>query len=230
MDKRIIKTKRALKTALIELLHKKNFEKIRTTEICDRALVSRNTFYNYYADKYALLEDCFATYEETFIHHFDETQRESNPELDRETSFRNLIDTFLDLESDYEGIPLLSSFDLTSLYYRSMTNILEHYEEQAKTFINPSYDLHQLNSFLTLGFWGFVHENPSADREKIRKDCHRLCEDLFQSAIFQKEDGTSASRKVQSSVRTSARTSAGEKLPGEAKRSIQNHPKKEDLS
>ena len=58
-DKRITKTKRSLKAAMIEMLSKEDFEHISITELCRKADVSRITFYSHYNDKYALLDDIF---------------------------------------------------------------------------------------------------------------------------------------------------------------------------
>lgn len=184
MDKRILKTKKALKEALFSLLQEKDFESVKTTEICERALVSRNTFYNYYADKYALLEDCFSDYEEKFLKRFDELQQKNNAAHDIQKSFLNLIDTFFDIEGPYQSISILSSFDLQALYYRSFMNILEHYEDRYVRIVNPEYDFKQLNSFLVLGFWGFIHGNPRLDKETVRQRTRKLVLDLLGSPIF----------------------------------------------
>lgn len=184
LDKRILKTKKSLKEALIKLLQEKNFDAIKTTEICDHALVSRNTFYNYYADKYALLEDCFKDYEEIFSRQFDIRQQKTNAGHDVKKSFLNLIDTFFETESTYHSISILSSFDLTTLYYRAIMDILEGYEEKYDSFINQEYDYKQLNSFLVLGFWGFIHGNNKMGEEEIRERTRKLVLDLLNSPIF----------------------------------------------
>lgn len=185
MDKRILKTKKALKESLIDLLKKKNFDSVKITEICENALVSRNTFYNYYADKYALLAECFGDYEEIFLEEFDERQKKNNPGHDMEKSFLNLVDTFLDTEELTHSISVLSSFDLTAMYYRTMMNILEKYEGRYSDYINPEYDLKQLNSFFVLGFWGFIHAMPKEEEDVTREKTRKLILDLLKSPIFQ---------------------------------------------
>lgn len=54
-DLRIVKTKRAIKTAFFELMEEIGFSEINVTKIIERAEVNRNTFYSYYSDKYDLL-------------------------------------------------------------------------------------------------------------------------------------------------------------------------------
>lgn len=184
MDKRIVKTKRALKEALFSLVEKEDFESVKITQLCETADISRNTFYNYYSDKYALLEDCFSDYEARFLKEFDRRQKEGGPGSGMEKSFLNLIDTFFELEKDYNTISILSSFDLTTMYYRTSMNILEKYEEKYSFYISPDYDLKQLNSFLVLGFWGFIHGNHKLGREAIRNRTRKLVADLLKSPIF----------------------------------------------
>ena len=57
-DLRVIKTKNALYNALIELMKEKTFEEIKVSDICNKALINRSTFYAHYDDKYELLTDC----------------------------------------------------------------------------------------------------------------------------------------------------------------------------
>ncbi|MUT66951.1 TetR/AcrR family transcriptional regulator [Paenibacillus sp. NEAU-GSW1] len=56
-DKRIVRSKLALKSALLELMKKKSFASITTTEIVKHADFNRGTFYAHYEHKEALLED-----------------------------------------------------------------------------------------------------------------------------------------------------------------------------
>ncbi|ASK27390.1 TetR family transcriptional regulator [Neisseria chenwenguii] len=53
-DRRIIKSHRDIRAALVDLLHEKPYENITVQEILNRALINRNTFYKYYSGKSAL--------------------------------------------------------------------------------------------------------------------------------------------------------------------------------
>ena len=55
-DLKSIKTENALNAAMFTLLEKRSFEKITVIDICEKALVSRATFYAHFADKYDLLQ------------------------------------------------------------------------------------------------------------------------------------------------------------------------------
>ncbi|MGI6671717.1 MAG: TetR-like C-terminal domain-containing protein [Christensenellales bacterium] len=54
-DLRVVKTKRALVSALFSLLKSTPFTKITVNDICTEALVSRSAFYTHFLDKYDLV-------------------------------------------------------------------------------------------------------------------------------------------------------------------------------
>lgn len=55
-DIRIRRTYKLLMDSLISLLKEKPFKEINVTDICDRAMVHRTTFYKHFEDKYHLLK------------------------------------------------------------------------------------------------------------------------------------------------------------------------------
>lgn len=55
VDLRIKRTQRAIKESFFKLVDEKGFEHISVKDITDGAMISRNTFYLHYADKYDLL-------------------------------------------------------------------------------------------------------------------------------------------------------------------------------
>jgi AcrR family transcriptional regulator len=56
LDPRIRRTRKRLQRALEELLETREFDQISVQDVADKASVNRATFYDHYADKYALLE------------------------------------------------------------------------------------------------------------------------------------------------------------------------------
>ena len=54
-DLRVVKTRKAIRTAFIDLLSEKGYAAITVQDILDRALINRKTFYNHYHDKRSLL-------------------------------------------------------------------------------------------------------------------------------------------------------------------------------
>jgi AcrR family transcriptional regulator len=61
LDPRIRRTRQLLQQALDKLLEKKEFDEISVQDITDAATVNRATFYDHYADKFALLR-CMVGY------------------------------------------------------------------------------------------------------------------------------------------------------------------------
>lgn len=57
MDLRIVKTRKYIREAFLELRSKNMLEKIKVTELCELALINKTTFYNHYQDIYALSEE-----------------------------------------------------------------------------------------------------------------------------------------------------------------------------
>jgi AcrR family transcriptional regulator len=59
-DPRIRRTRQLLQSALMQLLGSKSFDDISVQDIAEAATVNRATFYDHYADKFALLEALIA--------------------------------------------------------------------------------------------------------------------------------------------------------------------------
>jgi AcrR family transcriptional regulator len=57
---RVLRTRKLLRTALLDLVEERGFETLTVGEIAERAMVSRAGFYRYYQDKYDLVEQLFA--------------------------------------------------------------------------------------------------------------------------------------------------------------------------
>lgn len=58
LDLRIVKTRKALRSTLVNMMEKTPIEEITVQDLCEEASINRMTFYKHYEDKYALLRDC----------------------------------------------------------------------------------------------------------------------------------------------------------------------------
>jgi len=54
-DRRIAKSRRALRGALVELMEERGYDALTVNDLCERADTSRGTFYNHFRDKESLL-------------------------------------------------------------------------------------------------------------------------------------------------------------------------------
>lgn len=55
VDRRVQRTRRVLRSALIELVQQRGWDQVTVQDVCERADVGRSTFYVHYADKEELL-------------------------------------------------------------------------------------------------------------------------------------------------------------------------------
>ncbi len=70
-DLRVVKTKRAIRAAFLNLRRHQPLEKVTVLDICRDALINKSTFYHHYRDVFELsdhleddvLDSCFATFE-----------------------------------------------------------------------------------------------------------------------------------------------------------------------
>ena len=57
LDRRVIKTKKAIRNAFAKLISEKDINKITIKDIADTADINRKTFYNYYSGVYEIIEE-----------------------------------------------------------------------------------------------------------------------------------------------------------------------------
>ena len=57
VDRRVLKTKRAIRTAFAKLMVTKDINDITIIELAETADINRKTFYNYYSGVYQVVED-----------------------------------------------------------------------------------------------------------------------------------------------------------------------------
>lgn len=67
VDRRITKSKRALRSALIDLMEERGFDAVSVNDLCARADLNRGTFYNHFRDK----EDLLSTLEDEVMADLD---------------------------------------------------------------------------------------------------------------------------------------------------------------
>lgn len=68
-DRRVERTQRALRTALLELVNQNDWEAVSVQQLCERAKVGRSTFYAHYADKEELLISGFGDLKKALREH-----------------------------------------------------------------------------------------------------------------------------------------------------------------
>lgn len=117
-DARIIHTRRALRCALLALLQEKSVDDVTVKEVCEKANVSRATFYKHYKDCYDLLKQMETCMLEKYLHALNIT----NP-----VDVNQLADAVYDMVSE--------NADLFRLVYANQRN-----EQRIQYLIKLAHD------------------------------------------------------------------------------------------
>ncbi len=106
-DKRVIKTKKAITTAFLQLALEKDMRKITVSDISERAMINRSTFYLHYSDARDVLDSIEKEISRTISEHL--------AAFDTENIFDSTYNLFisltrlLDEKPDYKNFILLST-------------------------------------------------------------------------------------------------------------------------
>lgn len=197
-DKRIIKTKRSLKSALIEMLAKKDFEHISITELCRKAEISRITFYSHYNDKYGLLDDIFNDMLRIGTEDYYRRQRENNQSRSLAAGYVNMLDSILELY--YERFDFFQYTNpeknpyLASRFYSIVLETVEKHTLHVKKRLKLKYSPKKIAGFMCFGMLGFVDEShkEKTPLEEIKKEARQLLTDMLKSGILTEREGEKA--------------------------------------
>ncbi|WP_337099169.1 TetR/AcrR family transcriptional regulator [Paenibacillus sp. YIM B09110] len=131
MDRRVLKTRKAIIDALVELLGERDLDQITINDIADRANVNRGTVYLHYTDKYDLLDQCI----ETYLQQLYESCMPNNGGTLQLTAKESLLLTFQYLEKHaYIYTMLLTRKGIPAFRNRLMTIMAQGIEEQIKIY------------------------------------------------------------------------------------------------
>ena len=189
-DKRITKTKRSLKDALIEMLAREDFEHISITELCRRADISRITFYSHYSDKYALLDDIFNDMLSIGTADYYRRQAENNPGKRLAAGYVNMLDSILDLYYDrfdfFQHTNPEKNPYLASRLYSIILETVEMHTLHVEKRLRLKYSPKKIAGFVCFGMLGFVNEShkEKTPLEQIHEEARDLLTDLLRSGIL----------------------------------------------
>ncbi|MGO4734487.1 TetR/AcrR family transcriptional regulator [Paenibacillus sp. 2KB_22] len=127
MDRRVLKTRKAIIEAFVGLLEEQEFEQITINDIADRANVNRGTIYLHYADKFDLLDQCI----ETYLQHLLEACMIESPTPTSVTAKDALLRTFRYLEQHATTYTtLLTKKGIPAFRSKLMTLLIQGVQEQ----------------------------------------------------------------------------------------------------
>lgn len=189
-DKRICKTKKALKQTLIAMLEYSSFANITVTELCDNSHISRITFYNHYSDKFDLVDDIFKDMVQICTEDYNKLQKENNSNNNPITGFCNVLDAILDLfcahidffkHTNPETNPYLASS-----FYQNIFQNVEMHTSKESTLLIPKYSLKSITGFLCYGLCGYIYEShtSNASLQSIRTETKEILKNILEHEIL----------------------------------------------
>lgn len=120
MDLRVIKTKKNIRDAFLELRKKHSLEEIKVNTLCEKAMVNKTTFYNHYRDIYELSEELEKEVLDNFLNNFQDIDMM----LTDSHRFINGMHTVLESENDM----------LRIVFKDKMDELIERIEKRIRTY------------------------------------------------------------------------------------------------
>ena len=143
MDLRIVKTKKNIRQAFLELRSENALEKIKVKKLCELALINKTTFYKHYQDIYALSEEI-----------------EDETILSIMSSFEHMNSLFTDPDGFMKGLyyAFKSHEDLIMILFSERMNILiDKVEKQLIVHYPWISDMPEKEIVLSFLIWGASH-------------------------------------------------------------------------
>ena len=144
-DRRVIKTKRAIKNAFAKLLSQKDINDITISDIAAEADINRTTFYNYYAGVHEVIDEI----ENDVVSHFDAalTEIDFKNSLNRPNLIFEKLTNIINADMDFFGY-LLSMNSNVSL----SSKITDMLTGKVKTLIMQYVDVDEVHVDIMLEF------------------------------------------------------------------------------
>jgi AcrR family transcriptional regulator len=158
-DLRIIKTNNTLYDALINLLKEKTFEEIKVSDICQKALVNRSTFYAHFNDKYELFMSLINSLKESL-----QIELKSIEETNLKDYYLKMIEVFLNhiegKEQIYKSILInnRSSIIMDMIYDTITEDINQKVTKNDKDVPNEIFTAYYLGAIVNTGIEWFKND------------------------------------------------------------------------
>ena len=135
-DLRVIKTKKLIRKSFIELSKKINYQKISVKDLCDNAMINRNTFYLHYENKDDLVKEIINETIDKYKSYFMPliTKFFISIKLKDVEDFTNNVKGILTIvDEDIDLYKIILSDDYLTGYFTSVAQI---YEKSIMEFLN----------------------------------------------------------------------------------------------
>lgn len=176
-DRRVIKTKRAIKNAFARLLTEKDINDITISDIAALADINRKTFYNYYAGVYEVVDEI----ENDLVNRFNEALTDSDFKRNIGSPYMvfEIINAVINTDMDFFGY-LLSMNANVSL----TTKLVSLLKNKVKDIISPYLPMEEqkldiMLEFCITGMVAVYRQWFNSDRsepiEEINATINELC-------------------------------------------------------
>ena len=174
-DKIALSAKRTLlhlNNALVELLMQKDFDEITIQELCDRSMISKSSFYNYFEDKYDLLRFFFQTCKNAVTQTTDNSYTaDAFPRLlDCAEQYRDVIRDILKYNKENSTFRLELAGYFNQVFERLARNMPRPGCENIPVEIRCRINAY---TFLTIFEWAYSQERV-VSREEVTSYLYRL--------------------------------------------------------
>ena len=130
MDLRVLKTKKNIRDAFLELRRKQSIDEIKVNALCEKAMINKTTFYNHYQDIYELAKELESEVLDSFFNNFSDIDMM----LTDANRFINGMHAALEAENDMLRILFMDKLD--ELVARIEKRIRNYYAQEDQMLIS----------------------------------------------------------------------------------------------
>lgn len=164
-----------LQKELERMLAEKDFSDIQVTELCERTMIPKSTFYHYFEDKFDLLNYLFESYQKLIYPELDELH-------DHDAKAPEMLKNMFALADKYAPLlgRILRKNDRNGHFYRQLHAFIfdAAYRAISKSTDKERYDLpieivSRMNAYaiITIFDWVYIKNNPLTREEMIEYTC-----------------------------------------------------------
>lgn len=183
MDLRIKRTQSAIKKSFFELVEKKGFEHISVKDITDNAMISRNTFYLHYSDKYDLLNKiCNDLMRTLFIKVGKQVRRVQKSEYTIENTASIISLGISAIDADKEKYRILFGAACSDILTEQLSTVMRRFLDLFTDNIGGIDDFSA--QYIVSGLIGLIKYYAANDVENVQQECLYFV-DLHMSKIIE---------------------------------------------
>ena len=130
MDLRVLKTKKNIRDAFLELRKKQSLDEIKVNALCEKAMINKTTFYNHYQDIYELAKELESEVLDSFFEKFSDIDMM----LTDANRFINGMHAALEAENDMLRVLFMDK--LEELIERIEKRIRKYYAKEDQMLIS----------------------------------------------------------------------------------------------